>query len=589
MQFLLTLASSLLLPLSLPNEILRYGSTVIGVVALVPLFLVLFRASSRREASRYGALFGTVSTLLSNYWVAFFGDYSVWTLGGPVIGYAGYNYVLFGFLYEIVHGHRFTPVSVPSEYPLDLRRVPAGANTPLLIAVAWTGYEFLKSVGFLGYPWGLIAYPIALIDPIAQIAEITGVWGISFLGSYLNAALAWHIHSGAHRSARRVYGFSASIREATLSSSSGGQTSRWPASFRTPRSRSPLFPPSVRHLCTAVILLALAATFGLYRLPRIAPEEQIDIVLVQQNIDSWKPGRFTDALEQAQSLTVERLQEEIESGAGLPDAVIWSETSLRAPYSATADFYRSEPAGMPFFAFLRLIDTPLITGTPLPAERDGDYHNSAVVILPSGETTGAYGKQQLVPFAESIPFWDVPAVQEFFRRVVGLTGSWVPGTGSTNLPLPLRDGSLLVIGTPICFEDGFGWVPRELVNNGADILVNLTNNSWSRQDSAQTQHYVAARLRSIELRTTLVRGTNSGLSGVVDASGRLVEELPMFVSDSRRVTVPVYPDTWTLYRAWGDWFGSAAAIFTLVFVSVRSIRRNRRGQAGSSHIRGANT
>jgi len=565
-QFFLTLFSSVLLPLSLPNEILRYGSTVIGGIALVPLFLVVFRASNRRQASRYGAFFGAVSSLLANYWLAFFGDYSVWTLGGPVVGYAGYNYILFGFLYELVHPVHSQTLTAACPGPVIRHRPPGGPYAPLLLATAWTGYEFLKSVGFLGYPWGLIAYPIALVDPIAQIAEITGPWGLSFLAAYLNAAIAWYLSAASPESDFNAVEWRTSA-------------TRIPARAVSPRrlaSRTlPAPAPSVGHLVTAAALLATAAMFGLYRAPRIVPDRQIDMLLVQQNIDSWKPGRFTDALERAQFLTVERLLEEIEGGNALPDAVVWSETSLRAPYDTDSGFYRTEPETMPFSAFLRLIDTPLITGTPLPAEREGDYRNSAVVILPSGETTGTYGKQQLVPFAESIPFWDYPPVQEFFRRAVGLTGSWVPGKESTTINLPLRNGDDLAIGTPICFEDAFGWVPREMVNNGAALLVNLTNNSWSRQESAQTQHYVAARLRSIELRTTLVRGTNSGLTGVVDATGTLTAEMPMFVSAAQQVRVPIYPPTWTLYRAWGDWAGAAAAILTIAIVVGRAVRRRR--------------
>jgi apolipoprotein N-acyltransferase len=130
----------------------------------------------------------------------------------------------------------------------------------------------------------------------------------------------------------------------------------------------------------------------------------------------------------------------------------------------------------------------------------------------------------------------------------------------------------LRIGTPICFEDAFGWVTRDMVANGAEILVNLTNNSWSRQNSAQTQHYAAARLRTVELRTTLVRGTNSGLSGVVNARGELIHEMPMFESASEMVRVPLYPATWTLYRAWGDWLGILSAVFTLGLVVYRAKR-----------------
>ncbi|MDA3949290.1 MAG: apolipoprotein N-acyltransferase [Spirochaeta sp.] len=546
--FVLVLFSSVLLSLALPNELFPRGLTLPGLVALVPVFLVVFRARSRRQASRYGALFGAISTAIANYWLAFFGEFSIWTIGGAVVGYTGYNYILFGFLYHI--SHRDGGI-----------RQKQNALRPLYVAIVWTGYEYLKSVGFLGYPWGLIGYPLAINLHIAQIAEITGVWGVSFLAAYVNAAVAERI------AVRDLY---TAIRQ-----------------HRKPEPRqvtalnalqSSVFSVVGRHGVAALLLLAVAGGFGAVRLPTITPTDTVEMLLVQQNVDSWVTGGFPDALDRAQRITVSAILDDREAQRPPVDAVVWSETSLRVPYDRNVEFYRSQPAALPFISFLRALNIPLVTGTPQRAANGRDYHNSAVVIRPDGTITGAYGKQQLVPFAESIPFWNVSAVQDLFRNVIGLSGTWVPGSGSVPLELPLRDGGTLAVGTPICFEDGFGWVPREMVNNGADLLVNLTNNSWSRQDSAQTQHYAAAQLRTIELRTTLVRGTNSGLSGVVDARGVLIAEMPMFESTARRVTVPLYPDTWTLYRAWGDWLGVAmvAGALLLVIVPAVSTRWNRR-------------
>lgn len=533
----LTLFSSLLLPLALPNEIFPSGIFLVGIVSLVPVFIVVLTAPSRVYASRCGALFGMVSTAAANYWLAFFGEFSVWTIGGAVLGYTGYNYILFGYLYYLTHQRNGADsIGIVDRLERDDRRKLADrqrvfmgpAYSALVLAIAWTGYEYFKSVGFLGYPWGLVAYPIAKNPWVAQIAEITGVWGLSFLGAYGSAALASLVVS-------------------------------YSVSFRGIHHRN----NAVRHIVSALLLLLVAGGFGLVQRRGIEPVGTLDMILVQQNVDSWKPGRFTNALSAAQHATVEEL---LSSPEERPDAIVWSETSLRVPYRYDRQYYAEEPGELPFFFFLQLIDTPLITGTPVQVPGTDDYRNSAVIILSDRSTTGTYGKQQLVPFAESIPFWDVPFVQRFFRTVVGLSGTWVPGRGSIPLTLPLKDGEELLVGTPICFEDGFGWVPREMVNNGARLLVNLTNNSWSKQNSAQTQHFVAARLRSIELRTTLVRGTNSGLSGVVDARGELISELPMFTRTAKRVLVPLYPDRWTLYRAWGDWLGILSAVFSLFLV-----------------------
>lgn len=531
MSLLLTLFSAVLLPLSLPNELLRWGSPLLGVIALVPVFVALMQNPDRRRASRHGALFGAVSTAIGSYWLAFFGDFAVWTIGGAVLGYTIYNYILFGYLHTIVHGGTF--------------RRPGSSLHPIWLAAAWAGYEYLKSVGFLGYPWGLIAYPLAALSPLAQIAEMTGTWGLSFLAAYINAALAVVLVRQDHP---------------------------------VGASRS-----AVRHVATAALLLVAAGTGGLWAAASVEPRETRHMLLVQQNVDSWQPGAFPQALEEAQRLTLTGIAEAREDEP--IDAVVWSETALRRSYDPADTFYQQEPAWLPFRLFLDLIDVPLITGSPMPAGGQ-DATNSALVILPDGSVTGTYGKQQLVPFAESIPGWHRPAIQRFFREVIGLFGTWVPGPDSRPVPLPLRDGRRLMIGLPICFEDAFGWVPREMVNNGAELLVNLTNNSWSRQDSAQTQHYVAARLRAIELRTSLVRGTNSGLSTVVDARGRSRSALPMFAGASEVLEVPLYPPRWTLYRAWGDWLGIVLALLAILRAASWGLhpsghKKTTRGTGGS--------
>lgn len=523
---LLTVFSAVLLPLALPNELFPWGAALPGVVALVPLFLAIRMCGHWRSAARLGVLFGGISTALGSYWLAFFGDFSVWTIGGAVLGYMLYNYVLFGFLYAATHG---------------------GARwyRPVRLALLWTGYEYLKSVGFLGYPWGLVAYPLTGWTAVAQGAELLGVWGLSFLGAYLNSAVAEVVP-----------------RERLP----GGPGSR--GSQGIPR----LF----NHVIASGALLGVVALFGVYQIQTIHPSSSFRALVVQQNVDSWAPGRFADALEQAQAITLRELarHEERTGGSAPPDVVVWSETALRRPYSPHDAFFHTTPETMPFTLFLRTIGVPLVTGAPMASSQDSwDMTNSALVISPDGDLVGSYAKQQLVPFAESIPLWHLPAVRSFFRDTVGLYGTWVPGRTSNPVTIPLGNGESIAAGLPICFEDAFSWVTREKALAGAQVLVNLTNNSWSRQDSAQTQHMVAARLRSIELRMATVRGTNSGFSGVVDAAGRVTDSLPMFEATAAVMEVPVYSPRWTLYRAIGDLFGIVSVVVSLAWVILRCGRR----------------
>lgn len=542
------LASAILLPLALPNEIFDWGIPWLGVIALVPLFVALIEARSTKEAIRLGALFGAVSTALGNYWLAFFGDFSTWTLGGAVLGYTGYNALLGGFLFVLT------------------RQGVSGVvrSRAIRLAIAWTGYEYFKSVGFLGYPWGLVAYPIAWWQPVAQIAELGGVWPLSFLAAFANSAIAEVAVAARSSSQRAVDRLDAYRRSEHVGKQQSVER----------LSPTPLHPIAWPTLGAAVALFAVAAGFGIWRLPTIIPNDSMRVLLVQQNVDAWRPGRFEESLLTAQRLTLEGL---VGSAGDEVAMVVWSESVLQRPYGGAGDqFYLQVPAAQPFAQFLAAIDRPLVTGGPMPAAHSpGDYTNSALVIDSDSTLLGSYGKRQLVPFAESIPGWHLPVVQRFFREVIGLYGSWVPGAERTVVRFPAGSvaRSEVTIGMPICFEDAFGWVTRDLAAAGATVMVNLTDNSWSRQVSAQTQHLVAARLRTIELRRPLVRGTNSGVSAVIDARGFVTEALPMFQSMAEVVEVPLYATTPTMYAIIGDLVGVVFAWGSVAGVAIWAWRR----------------
>lgn len=514
----LTLASSILLPLALPNELFPSGQPLLGMVALVPLFLAYRGAKSYTRSIHIATVFAVVSTFLANYWLMFFGEFSVWTISGVIAGY-----VLFGLLLgPILH---WTSRTGPRW-------------RPFLIALVWTGYEYLTSVGYLGYPWGLVAYPVSDISPLVQHVDITGIWSLSFLMASANSVLA---EVGRKWFSPRL---------------------RW---------------LRVRQVGVVALLFAAALVYGWLRLATPIPTpESIDMVLVQQNTDSWAVGGHERALRTAQQLT----REGIAAKEASPDLVAWSETSLRRPYRESRRYYETYPDGDPFVEFLSDIGTPLLTGNTYVLDlKEQEYLNAAILLRPSGELVDYYGKQHPVPFAEHVPFWDVAAVRRFFREVIGLQAIWVTGSEYTVFEVENASGDIVRLGTPICFEDSFGYIGRGFVRRGAEVLVNLTNNSWSRTESAQIQHFVAARFRAIENRRTLVRSTNSGLTAVVDAYGRTIAQLPMFEEAQLRVTVPIYKAArLTPYTVLGDYVAylTLALLFSVAVASALRPRRHKK-------------
>ena len=513
---MLTLASAILFPLALPNEFFPFGIPLLGLVALTPLYVAFTTVQSARIAVRLGMVFGAVSTLLANYWLMFFGEYTIWTITGPVVGYLGYNAVLAGFLWYATRAPR--------------------SYRPFLYASVWTVYEYLKSTGFLAYPWGLSAYPFNAVPALIQIADITGVWGIclasmitsSVLGEIL-LALPWC------------------------------------------RARLRILFVALRQLGIAALLVGIIVVYGILKLNQEIPQRtSVDLLLVQQNADAWNVRNVDRPLLAAQRETELGLI----SSDQPPDLIAWSETSLRYFYRESRMWYAANPEEQPFLDFVASLPVPLITGSPYRDETNDYAFYNAVLVIDNDTTIDQwYAKRHLVPFVEHIPFWDRAWMRALFQNVIGIEGIWAPGEGNPIIDYTLRSGEVIHLVTPICFEDGFADLIRSYVRDGADFILNLTNNGWSRTDSAQLQHFVAARFRAVETRLGLVRSTNSGYTCVVDPWGSVVRSLPMFTPGFLRATVPVYEPPLTVYMQFGDYLPILLAFAMFVLFVINEVRK----------------
>ncbi len=516
---LLALASALLLPLALPSDLYAHGNPLVGLVALAPLLAGLASAPSFRSASAAGALFGAVSTFLTHYWLLFFQEFSVWTVSGVVLGYACYHALLGPILRGVA---------------LRLKGV-----RPLALAAAWTVYEYVKSSGFLAFPWGLVSHPFSDVLPLIQAADIYGVWGVSLLVAGVNALGAEQILRGV-RGAERL-------------------------------------PPRRLAGLAGVALFAIVLAIG-YGAGRMAsPPAQTGraaLVLVQHNADPWQEGNDNAAVTRAQDLTRSALAE------GPADLVVWSETILPRVVrerQLARDLQRF-PAPTSLMAFLRETGTPLLLGAPFQAAEKRGFENAALLLAADGSLLGHYGKQQLVPFAERVPLWRIAAVRRFVEGALGLSEGWTPGSGPAVLAVPLRAGGQARLAAPICFEDAFPDLCRRLLRAGAQTLVNLTNVSWSKRESAMLQMIAAARFRSVENRCALVRATNGGVTAVIGALGEIRAALPLFEPGFLRVEVPLYDVSGrTAYALFGDALPLAlAAALALALAAAAARDRGRR-------------
>jgi apolipoprotein N-acyltransferase len=507
--------------MGIPNEVLTSGSALLGLVALIPLYCALREVKTWRGAGFLGGVMMMLVHAISSFWLAYFKDFAIFTIGGSS---------LYNFFIGIVVGW---VLRWSIRFPKHIR--------PFMFAMAWTIWEWFKSIGFFAYPWGTLVMTSRDLKLLIQIADITGTWGITFLMSLVSAILAEFV-----------------AELPTLKHSRNIVTST-------------LF----RSACFTAGLLALASLYGAIRLVTLPQSEtSLDVVIVQQNADPWEDGGVPVTVLQSQQLT----EEAIASAGKKPDLVIWSESVLSwPPYRENRLYYGRTPKDYPFAQFMQNIDTPLLVGSTVVVDPENDgMSNSAILIAPDGTQLDWHAKVQLVPFAEYMPFTEYEFVRTFFDAIVGFSRGWVPGTSVEPMVVTDKKGREIRIATPICFEDAFPALNARAYNRGSDLIINLTNDAWSKTDSAEMQHFTIASFRSIELRTTLVRSTNGGYSVVVDPSGTVIADLPLFKSTSLFTTVPVFPHVTTFYARFGDWFPSLLCLLLLFAATARFVVDTRK-------------
>ncbi len=292
----------------------------------------------------------------------------------------------------------------------------------------------------------------------------------------------------------------------------------------------------------------LAVVPALLLLPDLpAPETgTAAAVMLQPNMsedEQWTPQSSAQARDE---LVARTFQSAAGSGARL---ILWPEVPGPIYYYQDPTF-RDEAANLArqtqaYFLFGTVGETP--NGSPL---------NSAVLLKPDGEFEDRYDKINLVPFGEY-----VPRMFGWVNRITQEISDFVPG--NRIVVFRIGDHSL---GAFICYESAFPHEVRQFVNDGAQVLANLSNDGYFGHSAAREQHLEIVRMRAVENRRWLLRPTNDGISAVVDPAGRLTRRLPMYQETEARVNYR-YLSEKTFYTSFGDWFAwgcllaSAAALF----------------------------
>jgi apolipoprotein N-acyltransferase len=283
--------------------------------------------------------------------------------------------------------------------------------------------------------------------------------------------------------------------------------------------------------------------------------ETVRVALIQGNIAQeikWDRKFQQQTTEKYARLSVAAKQE-------TPALVVWPETAT--------------PFYFPFHATLSRIvidavkntGADFLIGSPSFREKAGElaYYNSAYLVASDGSVKGRYDKVHLVPFGEYVPF---KRYLPFLGKIVEQVGDFRAGRQGANLNWRGRG-----LGVLICYESIFPVLARAQVAAGADLLVNITNDAWYGRSSAPFQHFSMAVFRAVENRRPLVRAANTGISGFVDAAGRVTDASALFVDAvlTRPVSLVKVP---ALYTRIGDAFAMAglAAAALLVLMAGRA-------------------
>ncbi len=404
---------------------------------------------------------------------------------------------------------------------------------PLWTALAWLAAEIWRGQWpFSGMPWGRLAF--STIDtPFADALPWIGANGVSLLLALLGTTLTWVLVGGALR--RPAY-------------------------------------------VGAVALPAAVLVWG----PGVAPytlpaDGSVTVAAVQGNV----PGDGSDILLDHRQVTRNHVDATLALAADIadgrqerPDFVVWPENST------AVDPFRDAEINLELDQAARAVGVPILVGVIADAPRAGDVLNQGIVWDPESGPGDRYTKKHPVPFGEYIP-WRDKVFKGNFGKLALVQRDMLSGT---------RTRPLDVAGTPvadsICFDIAYDDGLRVQLEAGAQLLVVQTSNATFIHTHQIAQQFAITRLRAIETRHPVVVAATNGVTGVIDAQGRVVESAAPRTQDVLVQTVDLVPGVTPGMRV-GPWIGRGAVAATLGMVLLLVVRRRRPAAHGHSDDAGA--
>ncbi|OIO29312.1 MAG: apolipoprotein N-acyltransferase [Nitrospirae bacterium CG_4_8_14_3_um_filter_44_28] len=488
-------------------------------IALTP-FLISLMDKKPSEAFRAGFYLGIPYFFGTLYWIY----HSINHYGGvPLIPSLALVFLL--CLYLSLYTGVFAALFA---WKIATTRLPALFIAPVL----WVTLEFLRSYALTGFPWSSLGYSQYLFLPVIQFADVTGIYGVSFLIVAVNGAIADFF-----------------IIKKRLRS-------------------MPLFPLSHTVIGFSLLFVFIAAVFfyGFRRLDEAPVGKTVRVSVIQGNIEQ---DRKWDLAYQRE---VFNTYKDITQAAAVlsPALIVWPETA--APFYFNSDRAFTQE----LISFQQTLNTYLLFGSVLVRESaDGDsadsknlLTNSAILLAPDGKPSLIYDKIHLVPFGEYVPF---RKVLFFLDKLVSGIGDYAPGEHQLRGETPY--GSF---GVFICYEVVFPGLVRKTYSHGGDFMVTITNDAWFGTTSGPYQHFSVAVFRAVENRKPVIRAANTGISGFIDSRGKILGKTSLFQRTS--MTMDIVTDARrSFYSRYGDLFSYLCIVITVLLLI--NVSRRQYGSA----------
>ncbi|MBU1912516.1 MAG: apolipoprotein N-acyltransferase [Candidatus Omnitrophica bacterium] len=344
-------------------------------------------------------------------------------------------------------------------------RLKAYSLRLIAIPLIWSFLEYIQShLPIMGFGWLSLGYSQYKNLPLIQIADFSGVYGVSFTVMMVNVAI-----------------------------------------YRT-------FKKSFREVIITALVLIAVFGYGIMRVNERGYGNGVRVSVIQGNIPQelkWDPKAQDMIIEKYIALTK---MAALESA----DLIVWPETSFPGFFEIDEDMTEK------ILTLVKETKIPILIG--VNTEKDEKYFNSAALISPEGSMTNKYDKIHLVPFGEYVPFSNkFPA---FHKLILGELGEFTPGKDFKAFSLqPSAFSQTVKFSVLICFEDIFPEISRKFVKNGAKFLIVITNDAWYGKSGAAYQHAANSVFRAIENRVPVVRCANTGYSCFIDSRGGIYDSV----------------------------------------------------------------